>query len=359
MAGVTMQLREYIEHFTQFADEPLSHNEKIEIGRKHLFDFDYPIFDENYKKVFETNFIRHFYMKEIGFETEGLFKFQLETWLNIHMPYYNKLFESELIKFNPLYNTEIDTTYKKENDRNLTEDTTNDRIDGRTIDVNEQSKTVTDDDSNIKNTTDETGNVSNNTTTQANSEISEGTSTTNNRERDTTNTSNKTNDDFNRHLESDTPDQRLSLTANDGQGMLSYASKITEDTDNKSENTENTGSETVTETGSSNTDQNIVTDSETSSNTDVTNNSNTNIDSERDINTTVDMERNTKDDYTRNDTGNRVETINGLEDYVAHNVGKIGAVSYSELLTEFRSTFLRIERDLFYEMRELFMLVYL
>ena len=118
MASYTMQLREYIEAQTQY------HNckntqEKIEVGRCRLFDFDYPIFDEDYKKIFETNFIRNFYMRELGFETEGLFKFQLETWLNIHLPYFNKLWESEMLKYNPLHNASIDTTHNKKNDKNI------------------------------------------------------------------------------------------------------------------------------------------------------------------------------------------------------------------------------------------------
>jgi hypothetical protein len=64
----------------------------------------YPIFDTNYKAIFETHFIRNFYTREIGFETEGLFKFKLENWLSINMGYFNKMFESELLTFDPLIN---------------------------------------------------------------------------------------------------------------------------------------------------------------------------------------------------------------------------------------------------------------
>jgi hypothetical protein len=49
MASYTMQLREYIEMWSQ--NETLSTRDQIEKGRTNLFDFDYPIFDvSNYKK---------------------------------------------------------------------------------------------------------------------------------------------------------------------------------------------------------------------------------------------------------------------------------------------------------------------
>src|SRR5699024_10011914 len=120
MASYTMQLRSYIERFSQF-DEGLSLAEKIEIGRPKLFDFDYPIFDPSYKKTFETNFIRNFYFREIGFETEEMFKMRLETWLEINMPYWNEMFESQQIKYDPLTNTRIDTEYDRLNDKDREE----------------------------------------------------------------------------------------------------------------------------------------------------------------------------------------------------------------------------------------------
>jgi hypothetical protein len=71
MSSYTMQLREYIEQATQDIEE-MSIKDRIEAGRPKLFDFSYPIFDTNYKAIFETHFIRNFYTREIGFETEGL-----------------------------------------------------------------------------------------------------------------------------------------------------------------------------------------------------------------------------------------------------------------------------------------------
>lgn len=68
-----------------------------------VFDFSFPIFDEAYRGVLERKILKHFYTREIGEETVGLWKLRLDTRLNEIMPYYNKLYESELLEFNPLY----------------------------------------------------------------------------------------------------------------------------------------------------------------------------------------------------------------------------------------------------------------
>ena len=64
--------------------------EVIEASRQSIFNFDYPIFDQNYKVTLETKILRHFYTREIGEETYGLWKLRLEDKLNLIMPYYNQ-----------------------------------------------------------------------------------------------------------------------------------------------------------------------------------------------------------------------------------------------------------------------------
>lgn len=78
----------------------------IEAARVKLFDFSYPIFDVNYKATLETKIIKHYYFREIGAESYGQFKFWLERRMCEIMPYYNQLYQSELLKFNPFYNSE-------------------------------------------------------------------------------------------------------------------------------------------------------------------------------------------------------------------------------------------------------------
>lgn len=75
----------------------------IATARPLIFNFPYTLFDPQYKEVLETKILRHFYTREIGLETYGLWKLKLETKLVEILPYYNQLYESELIEFNPMY----------------------------------------------------------------------------------------------------------------------------------------------------------------------------------------------------------------------------------------------------------------
>lgn len=75
-----------------------------------VFDFDFPIFDENYREPLCKKILKHFYTREIGEETVGLWKLRLDDRMNEIMPYYNKLYESELISIEPLVNYRVRTT---------------------------------------------------------------------------------------------------------------------------------------------------------------------------------------------------------------------------------------------------------
>ena len=83
----------------------------IEDSIPSIFSFDFPIFDDNYRNVLCTKILRHYYTREIGFETVGLWKLKLQTKLGEVMPYFNQLYKSELLKFNPLYDVDLNTTH--------------------------------------------------------------------------------------------------------------------------------------------------------------------------------------------------------------------------------------------------------
>lgn len=76
---------------------------------------DYPIFDENYRETLNGKILGHYYFREIGFETAGLFKFYLNQTMSEIMPYYNQLYKSELIKFDPLKNVDHEIKSDKAN----------------------------------------------------------------------------------------------------------------------------------------------------------------------------------------------------------------------------------------------------
>ena len=71
-----------------------------------VFNFDWPIFDEAYRLGLEEKILRHYYTREIGEETVGLWKLRLEDRLNLIMPKYNQLYESARLEFNPFYDVD-------------------------------------------------------------------------------------------------------------------------------------------------------------------------------------------------------------------------------------------------------------
>lgn len=85
----------------------------ISASKGKIFD-DFPIFDEAYRGVLEQKILRHYYTREIGFETVALWKLKLNTKMNEIMPYYNQLYKSELIQFNPLYDIDLTRDYKRD-----------------------------------------------------------------------------------------------------------------------------------------------------------------------------------------------------------------------------------------------------
>lgn len=74
----------------------------------------YPIFDESYRDTLNKKIIDHFFFREIGQETPDRFNFMLERKMNEIMPYYNKLYTTQLQDIDPLL-TEYLTTGKTSN----------------------------------------------------------------------------------------------------------------------------------------------------------------------------------------------------------------------------------------------------
>lgn len=85
-----------------------------------LFFPAFPIFDENYRLILEKKILKHFYTREICEETFGLFKLRLDDKLNTIMPYYNKLYETELLEFNPLYTADYTRQHEGSSGSNST-----------------------------------------------------------------------------------------------------------------------------------------------------------------------------------------------------------------------------------------------
>lgn len=424
MGSYTLELREIIEQVTQF--EEMSHTERIKKGHSNLFDFDYPIFDEAYRNVFETHFIRNFYMREIGFETEGLFKFRLETWLNINMPYYNKLFESELIEFDPLESYNLKTKYQKVNDIMQDGEKRYSQNDKKTINQNDKKslnstenekrklnditdKTQQDSemiskqdnrDLTVDNFTNSTQHGSSDSNMDATSNVKGNVNEMNDKTDKSTldgrteifTIDNEKTKNFNRNLTSDTPDSRLAITTDNGKGVIEYASKIAEDVDDNlriiegknttktddvkddvskenrnqdstsdtTSNTQTIESTTLDEDVSFQSDvrENQIGSSDKSYNMSAQDRLDSTSSTDKTTNDTESFTSDVTDDFTTSHEDKTNSKINDIEDYIESKVGSIGVKTYSEMIKEYRNILLRIERDIFYEMNELFMLVY-
>lgn len=120
-------------------------NEVIQRAIPGVFNFDFPIYDESYRNVLCTKILKHYYTREIGAETVGLWKLWLDTRLNEIMPYYNQLYKSAMIEFNPMYDVELTTEHLKSFDgsTDVTGDSSeNNSGNSGTISVNESDETT-------------------------------------------------------------------------------------------------------------------------------------------------------------------------------------------------------------------------
>lgn len=176
-------------------------DEVIEGAWNKIFTSKVTFFDESYRSVLCQKILKHYYLREICCETVGIWKLWMNERLETIMPYYNQLYESELIKFEPL------------NDVNLT------RKHDRTVDGTEERNGETSDTSNGTrevtgtNDTKETG--TGKTTTSASS------------------------DETKRDLYSDTP--QGAITGLENENYLTNARKITDGiTSSGNENTDTT-----------------------------------------------------------------------------------------------------------------------
>lgn len=98
MSKYTSELRFICEMKSGFSVDDIpdkSPEEIIAAARPAIFDFDYPIYRADLKEPLELKILRHYYTREIGQETFGLWQWRLQSKLNEIMPRYNKLYEAE------------------------------------------------------------------------------------------------------------------------------------------------------------------------------------------------------------------------------------------------------------------------
>ena len=124
MSKYTIMIKDIVDDYSKsYLDEiPKSIDEKLELARPYIFNFNYPVIDEATKKRIEIAILKHWYFREIAFETVGIFKIKLNDRLNLIMPRYNALYEHQDSSLSPYINS-----YLKEHGDNISMSTTGDK----------------------------------------------------------------------------------------------------------------------------------------------------------------------------------------------------------------------------------------
>ena len=296
MAVFTTQLRSICEFLADETEsKPLGNvNAIIEKARVKIFDFNYDLYDETYKPVLERKILRHFYMQEIGLETYGLWKFHLENKLNEILPYYNELYKTLLLDYNPLYDIDLTTKRSQQGTQNLDEKnkTQSDISDASTYSRN-QSESETGD------TTEQNNNVSTMNTNRKNNNESE-----------------------NINQFSDTPQNGLSAVKS---GRYLTNATVINNTEDNNENASSLGTDNnKRKENTSNITENIIND-----------------------------ERSNQ--HLRDEEHNRDRSILTTDNYVERIFGKQSRQSNSALIREFRENIINIDMMIIDELNELFM----
>lgn len=103
MSKYTIMIKDIVNDYNNFIKNK-SVDERLDEARKYLFDFNYPVIDGDTKKRIEIAILKHYYFREIAFETIGIFKIKLNDRLNLIMPRYNNLYKKQDNDLSPYIN---------------------------------------------------------------------------------------------------------------------------------------------------------------------------------------------------------------------------------------------------------------
>ena len=73
-------------------------------------------FDEDYRSVLCAKILKHYYTREIGMETAGLWMLWMNRRMEEIMPYYNQLYRSAQLEFNPFHDVDYYREGNRQND---------------------------------------------------------------------------------------------------------------------------------------------------------------------------------------------------------------------------------------------------
>lgn len=345
--------------------------EILSVAAPRVFNFTFPIFDESYRLPLEIKILRHYYTREICEETVGLWKLRLQDKLNMIMPYYNQLYKSELIKFNPLYDVDLTTEHsvvkQGENSNEEVGNTiSNESVDSERSHNAESESSKSSSENNVvdsvsfesKQNGTTTSNSGNSTTTGSNTNTNTSSSESDSEKNETV-TLNKNNTTTDKY--SDTPQGSIQNVNVENNAYLTNVRIVNEsgtDTTTTHGTNHNETSGTITDNGSS-TEQ-ITTSNTGSVNENSSVNANENVSSVKENEIVGTDSRSVRENESKTKSNNvnvnksNIGSMTNTEEYVEHVVGKRGSVSNAKLLKEFRDTFLNIDKMIIDELSTLF-----
>lgn len=113
MSKYTTQVRYICEYYAGLTDSEGGNSVNVIISKSwdKIFTDKFEIFDEDYRQQICSKILKHYYTREISADSVGLWVLWLNTRMCEIMPYYNQLYNSELLKFEPLE----DVNYTRDN----------------------------------------------------------------------------------------------------------------------------------------------------------------------------------------------------------------------------------------------------
>lgn len=280
-----------------------------------IFTTQCTFFDPNYRAVLCKKILKHYYLREISSETVGIWLLWMNTKLEEIMPYYNQLYNSALLQFDPFLDTDYQRTHQGENTGSRNTDSTANSSGSKSG-------------SNAHNTADT---AENHATATSNTNTTDSGTITDSKDAASDSTASSSGNKGDRY--SDTPQGTISNTDVTGDAYLTNVRLINDSTsgvshDETLENNMQTRALQGTNSTTS-TDNNL----QTATKTEAGNFSET--DSQTSANSTEEQTLNT-------------------DAYIEHVFGKMATTPYSDLLQKFRETFLNIDMLVIEEFNELF-----
>lgn len=116
MSKYTTQLRYICESKAGLTASSDDYAAVIDASYDKIIHPDVALYDPAYAPILYKKIIKHYYFDEIAHETAARFIMRLNLKLEEILPYYNKLYESALLDFNPLYDVDYTRSGIKSDD---------------------------------------------------------------------------------------------------------------------------------------------------------------------------------------------------------------------------------------------------